>query len=159
MKRPYPNSIVSDALHCCVVLLQKTLMVVGIDVYHDAAKGKRSIAGFVASTNPKCTTWYSRVCFQMPGQELIDGLKLCLISAIRKYHEVNHVFPEKIIVFRDGVGDGQLQFVSGHEVEQLKGCFSQFGDDYQPRLGVIVVQKRINTRIFLRVSVYMVPAH
>ncbi|XP_060067150.1 piwi-like protein 1 [Ylistrum balloti] len=128
----------------------KKLMVIGIDVYHDAAKGKRSIAGFVASTNPQCTTWYSRVCFQMPGQELVDGLKLCLISAIRKYHEVNHVFPEKIIVFRDGVSDGQLQFVSGHEVEQLKGCFSQFGEDYQPRLGVVIVQKRINSRIFLK---------
>ncbi|XP_069123522.1 piwi-like protein 1 isoform X1 [Argopecten irradians] len=128
----------------------KKLMVIGIDVYHDAAKGKRSIAGFVASTNPQCTTWYSRVCFQMPGQELVDGLKLCLISAIRKYHEVNHVFPEKIIVFRDGVGDGQLQYVSGHEVEQLKGCFSQFGEDYQPRLGVVIVQKRINARIFLK---------
>ena len=66
-------------------------MVVGIDVFHDAAKGKRSIAGFVASTNPECTRWYSRVCFQMPGQELIDGLKLCLISALRKYHEVCYV--------------------------------------------------------------------
>jgi aubergine-like protein len=63
-------------------------MVVGIDVYHDATRGKRSIAGFVSSTNKLCTRWYSRVCFQLPGQELIDGLKLCMTSAIRKYHEV-----------------------------------------------------------------------
>ena len=33
--------------------LQKRLMVVGVDVYHDSVHGKsRSITGFVASTNP-----------------------------------------------------------------------------------------------------------
>ena len=32
---------------------QKSIMVVGIDVYHDSVSGKsRSIVGFVASTNP-----------------------------------------------------------------------------------------------------------
>lgn len=64
-------------------------MIVGIDVYHDASKGSRSIGGFVASTNKTFTRWYSRVCFQVPGQELIDGLKVCFTAALRKYHEVN----------------------------------------------------------------------
>ena len=64
-------------------------MVVGIDVYHDSAKGTRSIGGFVASTNKLLTKWYSRVCFQQPGQELIDGLKLCFTAALRKFHEVS----------------------------------------------------------------------
>lgn len=30
----------------------KNLMVIGIDVYHDASRGKKSIAGFVASISP-----------------------------------------------------------------------------------------------------------
>ena len=64
-------------------------MIVGIDVYHDASKGSRSIGGFVASTNKTFTRWYSRVCFQVPGQELIDGLKVCFTAALRKYHEVS----------------------------------------------------------------------
>ena len=63
-------------------------MVVGIDVYHDGGKGGRSIAGFVASTNKQFTRWYSRVCFQQQGQELIDGLKLNFTASLRKYHEV-----------------------------------------------------------------------
>ncbi|XP_041362450.1 piwi-like protein 1 [Gigantopelta aegis] len=123
------------------------LMVIGIDVYHDATKGKRSIAGFVASTNKACTRWYSKCCFQLPHQELVDGLKTCLISSLRKFHEVNHKLPDKIIVYRDGVGDGQLNTVSGYEVKQLESCFSHFGE-YMPQLSVVVVQKRINTRLF-----------
>lgn len=69
-------------------MFQGNTMIVGIDVYHDKSQKKRSIAGFVASTNPMCTRWYSRVCIQPVNQELIDGLKLCMVSAITKYHEV-----------------------------------------------------------------------
>ena len=65
-------------------------MVIGIDVYHDASRGGRSVGGFVASMNKSLTRWYSRVCFQSPGQELIDGLKMALTASLRKYHEVGN---------------------------------------------------------------------
>ncbi|KAI8521140.1 Piwi-like protein 2 [Branchiostoma belcheri] len=127
----------------------KNIMVIGIDVYHEAKKGVRSVAGFVASTNRELTRWYSRTCFQLPGQELMDGLKLCLTAALKKYHDVNHELPERIFIFRDGVGDGQLTTVAGYEVDQLRDCARYFGgQDYKPKLAVVIVQKRINTRIF-----------
>lgn len=66
-------------------------MVVGIDTYHDNAKGRQSIGGFVASMNQNCTRWYSRVCFQRPGQELAHGLHICLTNALKKYHSVSIV--------------------------------------------------------------------
>ena len=74
-------------------------MIVGIDVYHDASKGSRSIGGFVASTNKTFTRWYSRVCFQIPGQELIDGLKVCFTAALKKYHEVCTCFGRSFLFF------------------------------------------------------------
>lgn len=64
-------------------------MVVGIDTYHEATQGRRSVGGMVCSVNSSCTRWYSRVCFQQAGQELIDGLKVCFTAALRKYHEVS----------------------------------------------------------------------
>ncbi|XP_071483412.1 piwi-like protein 1 [Diadema antillarum] len=124
------------------------LMVIGIDVYHDPARGKKSIGAFVASMNRDLTRWYSRVCLQTASQELIDGLKLCFAAAIKKYHDINHCLPEKIVIFRDGVGDGQLNVVGTYEQEQLSQCFAMFGETYQPQLAIVVVQKRINTRIF-----------
>nr|AWH61378.1 putative piwi-1 [Actinia equina] len=131
-----------------VEIPSKSLMVVGIDVYHDAARGGRSVGGVVCSINQSLTRWYSRVCFQSPGQELMDGLKMALTASLKKYHEVNNTLPTRIVVFRDGVGDGQLKVVSGYEVEQLSECFALFGEAYVPKLTVIVVQKRINTRLF-----------
>lgn len=41
-----------------------------------------------------------------------------------------------------------MKVVSGYEVEQLSECFALFGEAYVPKLTVIVVQKRINTRLF-----------
>ena len=64
--------------------------------------------------------------------------------------QVNGCLPDRIIVFRDGVGDGQMHTVSQYEVPQMNSCFSTFGSDYTPKFGVVVVQKRISTRIFSR---------
>ena len=49
----------------------RKIMIVGIDVYHKTEKQYKSIAGFVSSLNPDQTRWYSKVCFQMVGQEVI----------------------------------------------------------------------------------------
>jgi hypothetical protein len=64
-------------------------MVCGIDCFHDASKRGGSVAGFVASLNQTFTRWFSRVCFQGPNQELVDGLKTCFISALKCYYEVS----------------------------------------------------------------------
>jgi len=69
---------------------------------------------------------------------------LCLQAALKKFHEVsvegnsfcyyegcysqvNGALPEKIIVFRDGVGDGDMKLVSEFEVPQFFEGFSMFG--------------------------------
>nr|XP_023694176.1 piwi-like protein 2 [Paramormyrops kingsleyae]XP_023694177.1 piwi-like protein 2 [Paramormyrops kingsleyae]XP_023694179.1 piwi-like protein 2 [Paramormyrops kingsleyae]XP_023694180.1 piwi-like protein 2 [Paramormyrops kingsleyae]XP_023694181.1 piwi-like protein 2 [Paramormyrops kingsleyae]XP_023694182.1 piwi-like protein 2 [Paramormyrops kingsleyae]XP_023694183.1 piwi-like protein 2 [Paramormyrops kingsleyae] len=126
----------------------KNLMVIGVDVHHDASKKSRSVMGFVASLNSLLTRWYSRVIFQMPNEEMISGFRVCLIAALQKYYEMNHSFPEKIVVYRDGVSDGQLKMVELYEIPQLLQCFKTF-PNYEPKLTFIVVQKRVNTTLYL----------
>uniref|UniRef100_A0A8B9PIZ5 PIWL1 protein n=1 Tax=Apteryx owenii TaxID=8824 RepID=A0A8B9PIZ5_APTOW len=126
----------------------KQLMVVGIDCYHDTVSGKRSIAGFVASLNQAMTRWFSRCVLQDHGQELVDGLKACLQTALRDWFKWNKYLPSRVMVYRDGVGDGQLNTLVNYEVPQLLDCLKSVGKDYNPRLSVIVVKKRVNTRFF-----------
>uniref|UniRef100_A0A7N6BQ10 Piwi domain-containing protein n=1 Tax=Anabas testudineus TaxID=64144 RepID=A0A7N6BQ10_ANATE len=125
----------------------KNLMVVGVDVHHDTSKSHRSVMGFVASVNSSLTRWYSRVTFQSPTEELINGFRVCLLAALQKYFEVNHTLPEKIVVYRDGVSDGQLKMVERYEIPQLIKCFDTF-PSYEPKLVFIVVQKRISTNLY-----------
>ncbi|XP_053466165.1 piwi-like protein 2 isoform X2 [Ictalurus furcatus] len=125
----------------------KHLMVIGVDVHHDTSKKTQSVMGFVASLNSLMTKWYSRVTFQMPNEEIINGFRVCLLAALQKYYEVNHSFPEKIVIYRDGVSDGQLKTVELYEIPQILKCFETF-PNYEPKLVFIVVQKRINTTLY-----------
>ncbi|XP_074777312.1 piwi-like protein 1 isoform X1 [Athene noctua] len=126
----------------------KQVMIVGIDCYHDTLSGKQSIAGFVSSLNQTMTRWFSRCAVQGCGQELVDGLKACLQTALREWFKWNKYLPSRIIVYRDGVGDGQLNTLVNYEVPQFLDCLKSVGKDYNPRLTVIVVKKRVSTRFF-----------
>lgn len=136
-----------------VEIPMKRTMVIGIDTYHDSLQKGRSVGGFVASTNATLTKYYSRVTFQHTGMELIDGLKTLMTAALKKYRDLNGGLPDRIIVYRDGVGDGQLKTVVNHEVPQLKASFKDLPTDYSPKFAVVIVKKRISARIFHQPSV------
>ncbi|XP_022105120.1 piwi-like protein 1 [Acanthaster planci] len=126
----------------------KKMMVIGIDSYHDSSTKGRSVGGFVATMNDDLTRYYSRCSFQHSGQELIDGLKVCMQAAIRTYVDINKGLPDRVIIYRDGVGDGQLPAVVEHELPQILDTFKALGKNWEPRCAVIVVKKRINNRFF-----------
>lgn len=129
------------------------LMVCGIDVFHEGREGKgKSVAALVASMNKLMTRWFSRAVIQLPQQEIIDSLKHCFCDTLTKYYEINHKLPERIVIYRDGVGDGRLGMVAEHEVKQLQESLRMFnkiaGGEYTPKLTIIIVSKRINIRYF-----------
>jgi len=126
----------------------KGLMVVGIDCYHDSGSKGRSVGGIVASMNDGLTKYYSRCTFQHNHGELMAQLKVCLIGALKNYQQVNGALPQRVMIYRDGVGDGQLPAIVEHEVPQILDCFKSIGSDYSPKVSVIVVKKRINSRFF-----------
>uniref|UniRef100_A0A671QCY3 Piwi-like protein 2 n=1 Tax=Sinocyclocheilus anshuiensis TaxID=1608454 RepID=A0A671QCY3_9TELE len=106
----------------------KYLMVIGVDVHHDVSKKSRSVMGFVAKVS----------CDH-------QGLERCILPTF--YKQVNHAFPEKIVIYRDGVSDGQLKTVELYEIPQVLKCFETI-PNYEPKLAFIVVQKRISTTLY-----------
>ncbi|XP_073404629.1 piwi-like protein 1 [Dendrobates tinctorius] len=127
--------------------LEKTI-IIGIDCYHDTLQGRRSIAGFVASTNKQMTRWFSRCVVQDQRQEIVDGLKFCMQAALHAWTKLNKDLPQRIIIYRDGVGDGQLKTLVNYEIPQIIDCIKSAGQNYSPKLTVVVVKKRINARFF-----------
>lgn len=55
------------------------------------------------------TRYYCQTMFQHTGQELADNLKKCMTNALKQFHKVNGALPERIVVYRDGVGDGMVR--------------------------------------------------
>jgi len=124
----------------------KGLMCVGIDVYHDPTRKHPSVLGAVANMNNTMSSWKSLCKIQRPGQEIIDSLKTCIGDLMKSFKEANGSLPEKIILFRDGVGDGQLDVVALFEAAQIEGLFKILG--VEPEFTFVIVQKRINLRFF-----------
>lgn len=126
----------------------QNVMICGVDSYHDAGQKGNSVSAFVASLNSAYTRWYSRAGVQTRKEEIVNGLCASLKYALQAYEKLNNNLPEKIILFRDGVGDGQLKVCEEYELPQLQDACKMEYSGYNPKFTFIVVQKRINTRIF-----------
>ncbi|XP_069748587.1 piwi-like protein 4 [Narcine bancroftii] len=129
----------------------KSLMVIGIDINRDILS-KGTYVGFVASINSTVTKWFCRCIFQPSGVEVADCLKVCMKGALHKWLEVNHDFPGRIVVYRDGVGDGQLMTLVEYEVPQILDSFKIVNSDYSPKVTIIVVWKKGTCRFFADIN-------
>jgi len=126
----------------------KKLMICGMDSHHDKTRKGASFSGLVSSMNQPITKWYSQVFKQSSQRELLDSFQDGMFKAITKYNKENGFPPDIIFVYRDGVGDGQLDTCKEFEIASIQKSFQAINSDYNPELVFIVCQKRIITRIF-----------
>ncbi|KAM5224617.1 piwi-like protein 4 isoform 6-T11 [Hipposideros larvatus] len=130
----------------------KSLMVVGIDVCKDAFNKGMVVVGFVASINPRITRWFSRCILQKTTTDVADCLKVFMTGALNKWYKYNHSLPARVIVYRDGVGDGQLKTLVEYEVPQLLSSVTEANSNTSSKLSVIVVRKKCMPRFFMEVN-------
>lgn len=129
---------------------------VGFDVTHDTINKGKSIGAFVASMDlKKEVKYYSSVIeHRAGGEELSANLCKTLGNAIEHYLKLHGVLPDKLFFYRDGVGDGQIEQVHQIEMQEIKQQLKQLRTKYNNpdalKLTFVIVNKRINTRIFLR---------
>ncbi|ETE63182.1 Piwi-like protein 4, partial [Ophiophagus hannah] len=127
----------------------KSLMVVGIDVNKDTLTKGNSVVGFVASLNASITKWHSRCIFQCAGTSMADCLRICMEGAINNWEKCNGHPPARIIIYRDGVGDGQLKMVMDYEVPQLLSVLDECSGECRPKMTLIIVKKKCLSRFFV----------
>jgi aubergine-like protein len=125
------------------------LMVVGYDVCRDTSNRKKSFSGMVASLDKQLTRYFSYTSEHEMEEELSNNFATFVALACKKYKDVNGQYPERILIYRDGVGEGQLEYVYEHEVTRIKDRLKQeIYPNSELKFAFVVVSKRINTRIF-----------
>lgn len=83
-------------------------MIVGVDVYHKTVLNRNSVMGLVATMNDQYTEYHSKTLIQKKGQEMIKSLAIEIKVCAQKYLAANKSLPSNIVVYRDGVGEGQI---------------------------------------------------
>jgi hypothetical protein len=138
------------------IIQEKRTMVVGIDVTHPSpgsSSNAPSVAGIVASVDEFLGQWPADLRIQKAREEMVQQLDDMLESRLQIWQERNGVLPENILVFRDGVSEGQYNLVLEHELPALRRACEKLypaadTKSDKPKMTIIIVGKRHNTRFY-----------
>ncbi|KAI1334557.1 ribonuclease H-like domain-containing protein [Xylariaceae sp. FL0016] len=129
-------------------------MVVGYDVTHPTnmggnAGGLPSLVGMVASVDKDLGQWPATAWAQSGKVEMLDPdiLEERFKGRLELYRKHSKVLPDNIIIFRDGVSEGQFFQVLEKELPSIRAaCASLYKQ--QPRITILVSVKRHQTRFY-----------
>jgi len=131
-------------------------MVVGIDVTHPAPGASTtapSVAGMVASVDQFLGQWPGELRIQAGRQEMVADLTGLFKSRLSLWNAKHGGYPENVLVYRDGVSEGQYNMVVDEELPALRKACEQLyplssTKNRLPRMTLIIVGKRHNTRFY-----------
>lgn len=132
-------------------------MIIGLDVTHPSpgsSEGAPSVAGIVASVDVKLGQWPAAISVQTGRQEMVAGLKEMVKSRLVLWRlRGNRELPENLLVYRDGVSEGQYQIVIDNELPLIReACRDMYSPSQTsaglPKISILVVGKRHHTRFY-----------
>jgi hypothetical protein len=133
-------------------------MIVGIDVTHPSpgsSSNAPSVAGMVASVDRYLGQWPATLRIQAARQEHVADLTSMLSSRLQlwKTKGKHSSFPENILIYRDGVSEGQYNTVLDTELPLLRKAAQQLYPAVDqkkglPKFTIIIAGKRHKTRFY-----------
>lgn len=138
------------------IISEGKTMVVGIDVTHPqpgAVSNAPSVAGIVASIDKQLGQWPADLRVQESRKEMVTDIGGMFKSRLQLWKKHNREYPENIIIYRDGVSEGQYQTVIQEELPQLREASAALypvPDQKKglPKISIIIVGKRHHTRFY-----------
>ncbi|CAJ0920465.1 unnamed protein product, partial [Mesorhabditis belari] len=130
----------------------KQALIMGYDLYADSTTRGKAAGACVSSFDQDFTSWYSQCRHHDNPTELGTNLVHFVRKALRIYYERNaEQLPEKLFLYRDGVGDGQIPYVVRQELPLVQKACEEVAAtvDAPPiKIAFILVTKKTNTRVF-----------
>ncbi|XP_021965366.1 protein argonaute-2 isoform X2 [Folsomia candida] len=143
------NSILVPSIRPKV--FNEPVVFLGADVTHPPAgdNKKPSIAAVVGSMDAHPSRYAATVRVQQHRQEIIQELSSMVRELLIMFYKSTGGYkPHRIILYRDGVSEGQFLQVLQHELTAIREACIKLEADYKPGITFIVVQKRHHTRLF-----------
>lgn len=139
------------------ILKEPKTMIVGYDVTHptnmpeNLANAAPSVVALVASVDKDFAQWPAASWEQESKKEMLDEqLTSMFTSRLHLWHKRNNkTYPENIIIFRDGVSEGQYAQVLDQELPQFRAaCKQVYPLGSKPKITIVVSVKRHQTRFY-----------
>ncbi|XP_013176492.1 PREDICTED: protein argonaute-2 isoform X1 [Papilio xuthus] len=146
------NSILVPSLRPKV--FNEPVIFLGVDVTHPPAgdNKKPSIAAVVGSMDAHPSRYAATVRVQQHSidrQEIVHEMSSMVQELLIMFYKSTGGFkPHRIIMYRDGISEGQFIHVLQHELTAVREACIKLEAEYKPGITFIVVQKRHHTRLF-----------
>lgn len=129
------------------MLILSFIFLIGLDVTHPAKHDRlgNSVASVVGTYDKTYVNYYSKCVVQPKPRMEIVRLDEITKELLDNFFLKNKSYPDNILVYRDGVSDGQFDEVVRVEIGLMKKAFAEInlkGEKYNPSITFIVVQKR-----------------
>lgn len=131
-------------------VFKEPVIFLGADVTHPGLgdKSSPSIAAIVGSIDEIPSRYSACVRIQGHRVEVIEDLENVTVELLKQFYRHMKVKPRKIIMFRDGVSEGQFQQVLFHEMSAIQKACIRLEKGYEPGITFVVVQKRHKAKFF-----------
>ena len=142
----------------CKVYIAIANFMPGIDVTHPSPGSKEdapSAAAIVASCDKFLGQWPCDYSIQESRKEMVTALQTLFLGRLKMWAKKNPSsrLPENIIVYRDGVSEGQFQSVLDEELPLMRNaCRQMYPPEATkqgfPKFSIIICGKRHHTRFY-----------
>jgi len=132
-------------------VFNEPVIFLGADVTHPPVGDSRkpSIAAVVGSQDAHPSRYAATVRVQKHRQEIIEDLSAMVKEHLVMFYKSTGGYkPCRIIMYRDGVSEGQFAQVLQFELTAIREACIKLEADYKPGITFVVVQKRHHTRLF-----------
>ena len=136
-------------------------IILGADVTHPTGGGgnRPSVAALVGSKNREATQYTGSIRNVSGRKEIMEEIGTMFLEVYDRWYEEHNkhlktqpngpvVHAESIIMFRDGVSEGQFKEVMQKEIEAIRrACFMR-NNNWNPKLTYVICTKRHHARFF-----------
>lgn len=134
-----------------LTIFKRPAMVVGISMTHPPKhSGNPTIVSAVFSCDASVSKYTAIHRLQKSGFTLVADIKNIMVEGLKAFYRRTTKKPEKIVIYRGGGSEGELQKIANFEIGKIKEAFAELskGSDYRPGLTYVVVNKMHHFRNF-----------
>ncbi|GAU99725.1 hypothetical protein RvY_10682-2 [Ramazzottius varieornatus] len=125
-------------------------MVIGVDSHRDKTE-RNTVVAVSATHNAGFSGYFSFTEYAKDDDAVYGTVTRLVKKAVEAFKKRNNVVPVNIFIYRDGISQGQLDYVREEELKGIKTVLGDFATDTKgtlPRLTYILVNKRDSSRFF-----------
>lgn len=130
----------------------RSIAIGGIAIYHKLINRKDSCAAFVGTIDKELTRYFSFAKLMEQNVQRIQPMQDLMLKWLKAFFKKNNRLPDTLIIFRDGVGEGQIVSILDVELPALEKAVQSAGEKvkiaYKPEVIFVLANKKVPQRMF-----------